>query len=82
MIEQGRCARIDNRRFGAAVLQEIGDKLGRRKRIDEHRHKTGANGAEDCGRIFGTIIEHHQHAPAARKSHLREAVADAIGKRA
>ena len=82
MAEQCPGARIDKRRFGAAVPQEICDKLRRRKRIDEHGHKAGANGAENRRCVFGTVIEQHQHAPAARKPHFREAVADAIGERA
>ena len=71
VAQQRRGARIDKRRFGAAVLQEIGDKLRRRQRIDEHRHKASANGTENRRRVFGPVIEQHQHTPAARKPHFR-----------
>ena len=63
--KQRRSARIDERGLGAAVAQKISDELGGRQRVDEHRHETGADRAEDRRRVFGTIVEQHQHAATA-----------------
>ena len=55
----------------------VGDQLGRRQRIDQHRHEAGAHRAEDCGDILRRVVHQQQHALAARQSERDQTVADA-----
>ena len=69
VAQQRRGPRIDQRRLGAAILQQIRDQIGRRQCVDENRNESRANRTEDGGRVLRPVVEQHQHATAARESH-------------
>ena len=65
-------------RIRQVELQQI----GRRQRIDQQRHKTGADRAKERRRIGRSVVEKHQDAIAALQPQRDKAVAPARGLRA
>ena len=73
---------VADRELGVAVLDDVGDGLGRQLEIHRHRDEAGLHGAEEGQQILGAIGRQDRHAIAALQAALQEPARDGAGQAA